>query len=199
MEKSSDQEVNQMIDNLELKNKKIVLGCGYVSPTKGTDFFISLVTHYCNKKRPKPDLHFIWVGSDHDNCMTLYKKELGISGAIKHFSYLGIQKKMSICFKMSDVFLLCSREDSFPLVCLEATSFNKPVVYFRETGGIKEFFENINPYVAKYYSHDDTLKQIFKAVENGIDKQDSRLGNKLASTYSAEHISHEIAKIVFPQ
>ena len=38
-----------------------------------------------------------------------------------------------------DVFVLSSREDPFPLVCLEAANLRKPVVCFADAGGMPEF------------------------------------------------------------
>jgi glycosyltransferase involved in cell wall biosynthesis len=45
-------------------------------------------------------------------------------------------------FAAFDVFALVSREDPFPVVCLEAASLGKPIVCFNSSDGEKEFVEN---------------------------------------------------------
>src|SRR5262249_48407495 len=43
-----------------------------------------------------------------------------------------------------------SREDPFPLVCLEAAALGVPVVCFEGAGGIREFVENDAGFVVPY-------------------------------------------------
>jgi len=42
-------------------------------------------------------------------------------------------------YPIFDIFLLPSREDPFPLVCLEAAAAGLPIVCFKESGGMAEF------------------------------------------------------------
>ena len=45
-------------------------------------------------------------------------------------------------FCAADVFAMVSREDPFPLVCLEAAALGKPILCFRDAGGMPEFVED---------------------------------------------------------
>jgi glycosyltransferase involved in cell wall biosynthesis len=47
-----------------------------------------------------------------------------------------------VAYQAADVFVLPSREDPFPLVCLEAAATGLPVVAFREAGGMASFIED---------------------------------------------------------
>jgi glycosyltransferase involved in cell wall biosynthesis len=50
----------------------------------------------------------------------------------------------------ADVFVLTSREDPYPLVCLEAAALEKPIVCFAGAGGMPEFVENDCGFVVPY-------------------------------------------------
>ena len=43
--------------------------------------------------------------------------------------------------RLADVFVLTSREDPYPLACLEAATLGKPIVCFEQAGGMPEFVE----------------------------------------------------------
>jgi glycosyltransferase involved in cell wall biosynthesis len=50
----------------------------------------------------------------------------------------------------ADVFVLTSREDPYPLVCLEAAALEKPIVCFEGGGGTPEFVEADCGFVVPY-------------------------------------------------
>ena len=49
-----------------------------------------------------------------------------------------------------DVFVLLSREDPFPLVCLEAAAMGIPILCFAGAGGIPEFVEEDCGFIVPY-------------------------------------------------
>jgi glycosyltransferase involved in cell wall biosynthesis len=51
----------------------------------------------------------------------------------------------------ADVFALTSREDPYPLVCLEAAALGKPIVCFAGAGGAPEFVEQDCGFVVPYF------------------------------------------------
>jgi glycosyltransferase involved in cell wall biosynthesis len=53
-------------------------------------------------------------------------------------------------FALCDVFAMVSREDPYPLVCLEAASLGKPILCFDGAGGEKEFVEEDCGFVVPY-------------------------------------------------
>jgi glycosyltransferase involved in cell wall biosynthesis len=49
-----------------------------------------------------------------------------------------------------DLFFLSSREDPFPLVCLEAAALKKPIICFDKAGGMPELVSGQNGATIKY-------------------------------------------------
>ncbi|MFP5042385.1 glycosyltransferase family 4 protein [Parasediminibacterium sp. JCM 36343] len=125
-------------DELGLTNEFIVGGSGLGSWRKGIDLFIRLALEL-NKINPLIEVKLIWVG--YIDKAVLYgfeyeKKRLGINGKI---IFTGVKPNPLDYFQLFDVFALTSREDPFPLVCLEAASLGKPIICFEKSGGMVEF------------------------------------------------------------
>jgi len=130
-----------------VENKVLVFGCGVgLFWRKGIDLFVEIAKHV--KNNGPDDFHFYWIGStvDTDNhpksgsWETIFKKikDYGLS---QHITFLGIKSNFKEYFKAGDIFLLPSREDPFPLVCLEAAQLGLPVICFDKAGGMPEFVE----------------------------------------------------------
>jgi glycosyltransferase involved in cell wall biosynthesis len=66
----------------------------------------------------------------------------------------------------ANIFVLTSREDPFPLVCLEAASLGKPIICFDQSGGMPEFVSNGCGYVVPYLSIDSVREKIYYLKEN---------------------------------
>ncbi len=119
-------------------NAFVVGGCGTVSSRKGTDLFLAVAA---NLSESINDIYFLWVGGASRYSATEFEQSLdeierlGLSRVI----ITGSQKEPGSYFANMDVFALTSREDPFPLVCLEAASLSKPVICFAGAGGIPEF------------------------------------------------------------
>lgn len=131
--------IKNLKENLEIPSDAFVIcGCGTTDWRKGPDLFIH-IANLCLDKATKP-LFFVWIGGD--NQYLEYQKlqydlnNLGISNFVK---FIGVQQNVSQYFAMSDLFLLTSREDPFPLVCLEANAMQLPVFCFKNAGGMPEY------------------------------------------------------------
>lgn len=79
----------------------------------------------------------------------------------KYVHFLGEQKDPLKYFAACDIFLMVSREDPFPLVCLEAATLEKPIICFDRAGGMKEFVEEDAGFVVPYL---DTFEMAQKAI-----------------------------------
>jgi len=119
-------------------NKKfVVMGCGEISIGKGIDFLIQ-VAKYIRDNHPKANIIFKWVGPDNYKLMTFFKWDLQVLNLDRHFTFRGYKKDVYPEYQNSDIFFLASRQDSFPLVCIEALSCKLPILFFEESGGIKK-------------------------------------------------------------
>jgi glycosyltransferase involved in cell wall biosynthesis/ubiquinone/menaquinone biosynthesis C-methylase UbiE len=135
----------------------IIVGCGTMYWRKGVDLFID--TAIILKNKGISNFHFYWIGEniwdlDHAsqqlcswNSLLQKIKDCGVSN---HISFQGVKENFFEYIHAADVFYLPSREDPFPLVCLEAAQFQIPVICFKDAGGMVDFIENDAGFVVPY-------------------------------------------------
>ena len=143
-----------------------ICGCGTLDWRKGIDIFVQ-TAFILNKSQPELDFHFYWIG--------------GKAGSIEHektkydIKRLGIANKLTLVENCTnpldyinecDIFLLTSREDPFPLVCLEAASLAKPIICFRQSGGMTEFVDDNIGWQIDYLD----LNQLTKVLADILNK-----------------------------
>lgn len=117
---------------------------------KGKDLFIQLA-HRVVKKRSDLPVHFVWVGGDpaaFDEY--LYRQDAERTGLSGRLHLIDDVANPLDYFNAADVAVSVSREDSFPLVCLEAAALGKPILCFDQGGGIPEFVEGDAGWVLPY-------------------------------------------------
>lgn len=133
------EEVARLRSSLQLnRTTHVVGGSGMIEWRKGPDLFIQL-GHALRKNYPEGNLRLLWLGGfryEQDHAEVLH--------AIRHSNLEDIVtilppvKDPRAYYALFDVFALTSREDPYPIVCLEAASLGKPIVCF-ESSGISEF------------------------------------------------------------
>lgn len=128
-------------DELDLgPDDPLVVACGSLDWRKAPDLFLRLAWE---QRRRRPDLQatWAWVGSDRTGALSSYLQfeleRLGLEGRVH---VVGVREDPLPWFVAADVFVLPSREDPFPLVCVEAAAVGTPVVCF-DNGGIVELVE----------------------------------------------------------
>ena len=140
----------------------VVGGSGLVTWRKAPDLFIALA-RAVKKRRPSANIHFVWVGAlseaialraiEHD------LRGLGLEGQV-HF--IGSRPNPLDYFHAFDVFAMVSREDPFPLVCLEVASLGTPIVCFDYAGGTREFVEDDCGFVLPYQDVDAMAEAVLE-------------------------------------
>ena len=139
----------------------IICASGTTGWRKGPDLFIQ-VAYLIHKLQPDISIYFLWVGGEkqgqryNDLMHDIEKLRL-----TKYVQFLGEQKDPFRYFAACDVFLMVSREDPFPLVCLEAAALEKPIICFDQAGGMREFVEGDAGFVVPYL---DTFEMAQKAI-----------------------------------
>lgn len=118
----------------------LVGACGSRDWRKAPDLFAQLAWELRRRDLARP-VHFAWVGSpnpsvEHWNA----EEDLALLGLEGHLSFVEQQPDPLRWIGAYDVFAMTSRDDTFPLVCLEAGSLAVPVVCF-ESGGIPALLE----------------------------------------------------------
>ena len=127
-----------------------IFGCGTTDWRKGPDLFIDVADQA--KRLGLKDAYFFWIGIDTGELEQLEIKvrKLGLEDRV---FFLGEVQDARSYFAAGDLFLLTSREDPFPLVCLEAADCGLPIVCFDKIGAMPDFVQNDAGYVIPF---DDT-------------------------------------------
>jgi glycosyltransferase involved in cell wall biosynthesis len=82
--------------------------------------------------------------------MAQFEHDVRLAGLTEKVRYTGAVLKPADYLAAADVFVLTSREDPYPLVCLEAAALAKPIVCFAGAGGMPEFVEEDCGFVVPY-------------------------------------------------
>jgi len=117
----------------------VVVGCGTVYPRKGVDIFVDVACAVTAAFREKPVV-FLWLGDGEDKeRLKAVAKSRGKEDVILFPGQLPHAARL---IAVADIFFLSSREDPFPLVCLEAAQFAIPIVCFDKVTGITSFVKH---------------------------------------------------------
>ena len=123
------------------EEKKIILYLGRIHKIKGIDFLIKAYTHLINDMHYK-DALLVIAGPD-DGHLKEAKSLTSALDISKHVLFTGPlygQDKLE-AYVDSDVVVLPSRYETFPIVVLEACACGKPVIA-SEVGGLKDLIIN---------------------------------------------------------
>jgi glycosyltransferase involved in cell wall biosynthesis len=128
----------------------VVAGRGVEMWRKGKDLFVQLAAKTV-RSSPGREFFFLWVGPVPDtedfHWLCHDAKQAGINDRIR---WVGEVANPLDYFSASDVFAMVSREDPFPLVCLEAALLQKPAVCFAGAGGAPELVGSDAGFVVPY-------------------------------------------------
>lgn len=176
-------------------NAFVVLGCGTVEPRKGVHLFVEIADRLTKQYS---DIYFVWVGgwrSESDEYGSTQRSSVAKND---RFIFTGQKRNLSPYFQRADVFALTSLEDSFPLVCLEAASYGKPVICFDDAGGMPEFVGDDCGFVVSYENVDEFAQRIIRL--HGDAELRLRLGEnasaKVNSRHGVDHSCGQIAAVV---
>lgn len=128
---------------------KVVLGCGTTDWRKGADLFVHVAAAI---HRSDPPVQFVWVGGETEKGeISTLKRMADSNGVGDKVKFVGEVSTPLPFMIASDIFLLSSREDPFPLVCLESADCGVPIICFAEAGGMPNFVESscgeVTPYL----------------------------------------------------
>lgn len=125
-------------EDLGIPDDAVVVGsAGVMEWRKAPEYFVQLAKA-AEAQAPDVPLHFVWIGGDDQGYAARLADEVARAGLGGRVHFPGRQSNPWDWFRLFDLFVLTSREDAFPLVCLENASVGNPVVCF-DTGGMPEF------------------------------------------------------------
>jgi glycosyltransferase involved in cell wall biosynthesis len=128
---------------LGLPDDAFVIGaCGTIEHRKGADLFVRLAEEL---SQGESGYRFIWIARNDAESDPMYGEmtdAIATSGTADRVTIVRADESPERFLSAIDVFTLTSREDPFPLVCLEAANLGKPIVCFEGAGGMPEFVGN---------------------------------------------------------
>ena len=166
---------------------KIMLFVGSFSPSKSLDVLIASMK---NILVAEPDSHLVLAG---DGCLKANLVELSnrlnLSSKIFFIGHVGGEKKR-LLFKSADLFILPSKSEAFPIVLLEASSCNLPIVA-SDINCIKEIVSHkINGLTFKCGDSYDLAEKVISCLKN--QELSAKLGkraNELVKKFHWNHIA----------
>lgn len=178
------------------ENCFLIGACGNADWRKAPDVFLNIVKKVASQTK---NVKFIWVGVNKNDILFFQlsydAKKLGIE---KYIIWLPPTPKAISIINALDIFLVCSREDPFPLVMLEAALCEKPIIGFKNTGGAEEFIEDDCGFTSSYLDIQSISQNIINLQKDPlmIVKMGKLAQIKVLKNYSFENSIIKIEEII---
>ena len=153
----------------------IVGGSGTLNWRKGIDVFLQ-VAGACAKQG---NVKFIWVGGNSEST--------AFFNTMRDIQLMNLEDTVQIIpstpdrfqeYKKFDLFFLSSREDPFPLVCIENFYLGNPIMCFENSGGIPELVDKFGGVKVSYLDIQRAADEILSLANNPKELK------SIASSYS---------------
>lgn len=180
---ASDVEIAALRTQLGIPQNAFIVGaCGSLEWRKGADLFVQVAHKTVSDSDAVRPIHFIWIGGQPNSIAYqeyMYDvKQLGVESQVH---LIGTVTNPQDYFLLFDLFLMTSREDPFPVVCLEAGQAGCPIICFENGVGSTEFVNETNgaivPYlditamsaaVLRFYREEDLLQQASENIQLAV-------------------------------
>jgi glycosyltransferase involved in cell wall biosynthesis len=175
---------------------KLICGSGSIEHRKGADLFLKIAGGV-KEATSDNSVHFVWIGGRPDRVAQM-QKEIRSSPLQDVVHFIGSRASMIPYYDASDLFLLSSREDPFPLVMLEAASRCLPILCFADSGGAPEFVENDAGVVVPNFDTAHMAKEVIRLLS--APEFSGRLGNagqqKVMNRFTLDRGAPKIAQVI---
>lgn len=168
-----------------LSSDKIwICACGNADWRKAPDIFLQIAA---TTLKNNPKFGFVWIGIKNEgelfDQLKYDEKKLGIENEIKWISPTNDAVEI---INSCDVFLVSSREDPFPLVVLEAALCGKPILGFKNTGGVDEFIDESCGFKVDYLNVSEMSERILTLNAQNIKTLGEKSRDKVLTKYNFE-------------
>ena len=173
---------------------KIIGGVGTIAWYKGTDLFVA-VARRIRQLLPQQQLRFIWIGEEeYPEARRLLEHDIKRTELEGVVIFPGGAKDPTSFFQSLSLFLLPSREDSWPLVMLEAATAGVPIVCFQSAGGAEQFVATGGGIAVPYLDVEAMAQAAARYLsEPDLMARDSRIARELARSVTREEQVRKIA------
>lgn len=170
----------------------VVGGCGNAEWRKGNDLFVALARMV--NQRPGLPVYFVWVGMPPSTLRDELWHDVEKAGLTDRVRFVEPTAEVLRYIARFDVFLLCSREDPYPLVVLEAGASAVPVVCFAGAGGAPELVEADGGAVVPYLDLGAMATALRELADNEPlrRQQGQRLSQKIAQRHNSQASLHRL-------
>lgn len=174
-------------------DEKVLLFVGRIHILKRIDFILETCNFLKDKNFPFKML-FVGIGQDFDkfNKMT---QELGLSDHVKFLGKITDRTKLSMVYKISDLFVFPSIYDCDALVKKEAAAFETPTIFVNGTICSSEITDGENGYltddtpqafadkILKIFADEKTYKKVCKNAKESLYKTWDETVKKVVDRY----------------
>ncbi len=176
----------------------VVAGSGTLEWRKGVDLFLQTAVRQTGEL---PDIYFIWVAGRSAPTNPTYNEvmfDLARIDEKERVRVIESTESPAPYFAAADLFLLTSREDTFPLVCLESAALGKPVICFENAGGMPEFIGEDAGAVVPYLDIEALSSSIraFYDDRNTLKRAGDAARAKVETKFSLENSCRRISEII---
>jgi glycosyltransferase involved in cell wall biosynthesis len=175
-----------------LEGKTVILFLGSLFPIKGPDILLRAIPAIIKKEN---NIRFVFAGGGDSQHYINMARDLGISNYVRFPGYLNQNEKIAY-LQASDIFVLPSRMECFPLVCLEAMASGLPVIA-SNVGGIPDAIKDNENGLLIPPDDYQTLSSSILMLLNGdqLRKNLGEKGSSTASRYSWAAIAEETVEV----
>ena len=156
------------VSSIETKKEDAMFhigGSGTVHWRKGCDMFIQ-VARYIKTNYPDKKVCFTWVGKLFKYEQFMIEEDLRKLNLNEVVTFVGEVDNPATIYNTFDVFLMTSREDPFPLVCIEVGMLGKPIISFEKATGTNEIITKGGGFIVPYLDIEAMAKKVIYYIEN---------------------------------
>lgn len=185
LERANSQESGLLRELQYWEQAFVVACCGSAVWLKGADLFVELARVIKEKNTGGKEIRLVWIGSlPADEWGQKLLRDRQTLGLEKTLEFIGEKENPYPYLNRCDVFCSCSREDSFPLVALEAAVLKKPILCFEETGGAVELCEKGAGFSFPYLDLESMAQAVIRLADDENLRRET--GEKAASVVRRE-------------
>lgn len=176
------------VDEINIPGDCFVIGSsGSGISQKGMAVFIMMARILVTKEN-KTGFHFLWIGSELIDPVLRF--DLEQSGLLSRFSFTGYVSNPDDYYKKVNLFVSCSREESFGLSIAECASLDVPFLCF-PTVGLLDYFESTirNEFTVSYLDLYEMTDRIIALSRNETLRENlGKVAGKVCRGFQIHHL-----------
>ena len=119
----------------------------------------------------RSNVHFVWIGDGTVEDRRWVDHDVASLPCRGNMHLVSSRPDIQPYFEASDIYLLSSREDPYPIVCVQAMAADLPVIAFDRIGGAPEAIVEGTGFVVPFLD----VEQMARSIETLIDDPQRRL------------------------